>query len=111
MPSLPVTTRYLALIRAGRKTSTIRAWATCRVQPGASLTFTNYREHIRARCVRVDHVAVDALTDTDAQTDGFASRVELLAALHRHYAALPTHVWIVRFALLNDSDQSAFALD
>lgn len=95
--------RYLTLMRSGRKTSTIRVWAECRVASGEAVTFTNYRESVRTRCMGVDRRAVRELTDRDARADGFDSLSELLAALTHHYPTLEptTRVWVVRFALVD----------
>lgn len=107
MPILTVTTRYLDQIRAGTKTSTIRTH--CRVRTGDRVTFTNYRESVRTRCVHVRSARLDALTEADAQADGFATRAALLQALREHYSlASDAVVWIIAFTQL-DSDQRACA--
>lgn len=97
MPLVTTAGRYLALIRDGRKTSTIRM--RCRVTSGQPITFTNYRDSVRTRCVSVEQRVVDTLTDTDAQADGFADLTELLHALRQHYPTLSQHdvVSVIRF--------------
>lgn len=102
MPILTVKRRYLALIRSGEKTSTIRL--TCKVQPGDVLTFTDYRDSVRTRCQSVERLRVQDLTDAHARADGFDTRVDLLAALHAHYPDLSPKagVWVVRFVLEGD---------
>lgn len=108
MPQLAIKSRYLAQIRAGTKTTTIRL--ACRVKPDDALTFTDYRSSARTRCLGVEQVAVSELTHDHALTDGFGSLPELLAALREHYDLAPTaRVWVIRFALEKDSDQSALA--
>jgi hypothetical protein len=110
---LTVKGSYLDLIRSGRKTSTIRLWDVCRIHPGGRLTFTNYRDSVRTICASVECVRVEQLSANDARTDGFDSLRELLKALRKHYPTLTreTRVWVVHFALLNDSAQSARATD
>lgn len=107
MPILTVKSRYLPLMQSGQKTTTIRL--SCKVRPGDSLTFTDYRASVRTRCTSVAHVAIRDLTEGDAHADGFTTRADLLNALHAHYTLAPdARVWIIRFAL-NDSPHSLFA--
>lgn len=107
MPILTAKTAYLASIRNGQKTATIRP--TCKVQPGEMLTFTDYRTSVRTRCTSVDQVKVSDLTQRHAHADGFADLPALLDALRSHYPDLASsaRVWVIRFAL---SDAAAMPL-
>lgn len=112
--AITVTRWYLELIRTGRKTSTIRPWSrdVCKkLRRGARLTFTDYRSSVRTECTGARQATVGELTIEDATTDGFASLDELLRALQTHYPDLhaDSRVCIVRFRVLNPSDQSAAA--
>lgn len=105
--TITVKSRYLELIRTGRKISTIRLWKRCTVQRGDPLTFTDYRSSAYARCIAVERMRVADLADSDACADGFDSRDELLAALRHHYPALTadTLIWVIRFELVRGAVQ------
>jgi hypothetical protein len=85
--------KFLAAIRCGQKTQTIRLWQYRRMRPGQ-------RSYIPGagyiRITAVEEIALAELTDADAQPDGFetadALRAEIsqlypqqLAAGHRAY--------------------------
>lgn len=59
------------------------------------------RATLPGRVTRVSTVAVSELTEEHARRDGFASRAELLAALHRHYPGVTaaTAIDVVTFEL------------
>jgi len=97
--------RYLGLIRSGRKTTTVRL--SPGIRPGQLFTFTDCRDSVRVRCLDVRDLAVRALTDVDAQRDGFADLDDLLAALRQHYPHLTawTRVFVVAFTL-EESDSA-----
>ncbi len=73
---------YLSLIVSGQKTTTIRPWRTCKLQPGDALLFNG---RVKVLLTRVVQTTFGALTDADALADGFSSRVDLLHALREHY--------------------------
>jgi hypothetical protein len=71
------------LVRAGRKTQTIRVWSRALVQVG-KLSYTPGLGKLRI--TGVDEVANwEALTEADAVADGFADRRALLAELYKLY--------------------------
>ena len=78
--------KFLAAIRAGEKTQTIRLWKHRRMRAGQ-------RSYIPGigpiRLTAVEEVDLDGLTDADARPDGFESAVELRAEIS---SALPTTI-------------------
>lgn len=74
--------RFLDAIREGRKTQTIRLWKFRRMRPGQ-------RSYIPGagyiRILAVDEVALDQLTDADAQPDGFDTADALREEIRRLY--------------------------
>jgi len=75
--------KFLAAIREGRKTQTIRLWKCRRMRPGQ-------RSYIPGagyiRILAVNEVALDALTDDDARPDGFETAGQLRAEITALYA-------------------------
>ena len=69
-------------IRAGTKRTTLRRWASPRVKPGER-AFAPGVGWLRVGAV--DAVELDALGESDARADGFASLAEMLAALAALY--------------------------
>jgi hypothetical protein len=76
--------RFLAAIRAGTKTQTIRLWKYRRMRAGQR-SYIPGAGYIRID--RVTEVQIPALTDEDAVKDGFASARELRDELARLYEA------------------------
>jgi hypothetical protein len=75
--------KFLAAIRSGEKTQTIRLWPYCRMRAGQ-------RSYIPGagyiRILAIDEVQLAALSDADARPDGFATAAELRAEIDRLYA-------------------------
>lgn len=74
--------RFLAAIRAGEKTQTIRVGKHRRMRAGQR-SYIPGVGHIRV--TRVDEVALDQLTDADARPDGFETAEELRAEIAQLY--------------------------
>jgi hypothetical protein len=74
--------KFLAAIRSGEKTQTIRLWKFRRMRAGQ-------RSYIPGvgpiRITAVDPVEIDALTDADAIPDGFATAAALQSELRTIY--------------------------
>jgi uncharacterized protein YqfB (UPF0267 family) len=74
--------KFLAAIRDGQKTQTIRLWKYRRMRPGQ-------RSYIPGagyiRITAVDEVALETLTDADALPDGFATADQLRAEIAQLY--------------------------
>ncbi len=92
--------RFLAAIRAGQKTQTIRLWKYRRMRSGQ-------RSYIPgAGYIRVTDVAevrLEELTDEDARRDGFQTAGELrseIAALYPRQLADGHRVYRILFELL-----------
>ena len=90
--------RYVDLVRAGTKTSTIRPWPQCRLIPGSPISFNG---HLRVVCTTVERLSLADLSDADIRADGFETQVNFRAAFLSHYptATDDTLVWVIRFAL------------
>ena len=75
--------KFLADIRTGKKTQTIRLWKHRRMRAGQ-------RSYIPGvgyiRITAVDKVELKKLTDADAQPDGFKTAEELRAEITNLYA-------------------------
>lgn len=99
MPALQFTRDLADLIRAGRKSQTLRATAPRGCVVGARLTLLNgYRAGAtigHAVVTSFDLVDVSALAEIDAHLDGFASLEELRARLRRLGA--PSMLWRIRW--------------
>jgi len=83
MPTLFFKKQYMQMIRAGEKTSTIRAFSS--VKAGDDVVFLSGRDKIRAKVLSVEHLPVEKITSEMAQTDGFKSKKELLETLLELY--------------------------
>jgi hypothetical protein len=74
--------KFLAAIRAGQKTQTIRLWKYRRMRAGQ-------RSYIPGagyiRILAVDEVALEALTNEDARPDGFDTADQLRAEIASLY--------------------------
>jgi hypothetical protein len=97
--------RFLAAIRAGEKTQTIRLWKYRRMRPGQ-------RSYIPGAgyivLTAVEEVQLEALTDTDARPDGFASADELrreIALLYPQQLAAGHRAYRIVFQLLPPDEQ------
>ena len=97
--------RFLAAIRAGEKTQTVRLWKFARMRAGQR-SYIPGAGYIRVTAV--DEVQLGALTDDDARLDGFPSAVELrseIETLYPQQLADPQRVYRVRFHLLPPEEQ------
>lgn len=74
--------KFLAAIRSGQKTQTIRLWKYCRMRAGQR-SYIPGAGHIRV--IAVDEVDLAQLTDADARPDGFDSADQLRAEIARLY--------------------------
>jgi hypothetical protein len=74
--------RFLAAIRAGRKTQTIRLWKYRRMRAGQR-SYIPGAGYIRVTAV--DEVQLDELTDDDARRDGFETADQLRAEIAQLY--------------------------
>ena len=74
--------KFMAAIRAGEKTQTIRLWKHRRMRAGQ-------RSYIPSigyiRITAVEEVELERLTDADARPDGFATADELREEIARLY--------------------------
>lgn len=77
---------YVAQVRAGTKTATIRPWKTCTLKRGDPLTFSG---NIKATITSVTPRRFDTLTKADICDDGFPSRAAFDAAVAAIYPDLP----------------------
>ena len=75
--------KFLAAIRSGEKTQTIRLWPWRRMRCGQR-SYIPGIGHIFID--RVEQVCLEDLRDTDARPDGFATAEELREELRRIYA-------------------------
>jgi hypothetical protein len=74
--------KFLGAIRAGEKTQTIRLWKVRRMRAGQR-SYIPGIGHVRITAV--DPVEIMALTDHDAQLDGFPNAKALQEELHAIY--------------------------
>jgi hypothetical protein len=74
--------KFLAAIRGGEKTQTIRLWKYRRMRPGQR-SYIPGAGYIRVTAV--DEVQLASLTDADAQPDGFETAEQLRTELARLY--------------------------
>lgn len=100
--------RYLNLVLAGQKRSTIRPWARCYLRPGSPISFNGRH---RAVCTSVERVRLADLTLADIQADGFGTHDEFDRAFRALYpaATADTLVWVIRFEPVKDSAHMARA--
>jgi hypothetical protein len=97
--------KFLAAIRAGQKTQTIRVWKYRRMRPGQ-------RSYIPGagyiRILAVEEVALAALSDRDALPDGFETADQLraeIAALYARQLAAGQRAYRIVFQLLPPGEQ------
>jgi hypothetical protein len=74
---------FWAAVRGGTKRTTIRRWTTPRVKPGQRAWSPGVGWLVVESVERVERL--DQLSDADAAADGFASAVEMRAALRAIY--------------------------
>ena len=100
--------KFMAAIRSGEKTQTVRLWKWRRMRPGQR-SYIPGAGYIRVEAV--DEVPLDQLTDDDARRDGFESAALLRAEIKRLYPDLEakgTHrPYRIRFVLLPPEQQAA----
>jgi hypothetical protein len=103
--------KFLAAIRSGEKTQTVRLWKFRKMKPGQ-------RSYIPGvgyiRVTAVDEVQLDALTEQDAQRDGFVSADALrgeIATLYAKQLAEGQRAYRILFAVLPADEQAAAAAD
>jgi hypothetical protein len=99
--------KFLAAIRAGEKTQTIRLWKHRRMRAGQ-------RSYIPGvgpiRVTSVEEVRLEELTDADAQPDGFATADELrreIAALYPEQLAAGYRAYRVAFERIVEAAEGA----
>jgi ASC-1-like (ASCH) protein len=73
---------YEGLIAAGEKTTTVRLWKSCRLQPGDPLSFNG---RVRATITAVEQRRLGDLDDRDALADGFPSQSAFRRAFREYY--------------------------
>ncbi|MBA4018100.1 MAG: hypothetical protein C0483_13085 [Pirellula sp.] len=102
--------KFLAAIRAGAKTQTVRLWKVCRFRAGQR----SYIPGVGYIWVTaVDPVRLEELTDEDARLDGFPTAAALLAEIQALYAeqlADGHQAYRVRFRCMN-AEESAAAME
>ncbi len=103
--------KFLAAITRGEKTQTIRLWKYRKMRGGQ-------RSYIPGvgyiSILSVDEVALDALTDADAQPDGFATADALrseIQALYGDALAGGSRAFRVVFRVLDAREQDAAVAD
>jgi hypothetical protein len=74
--------KFLAAIRSGEKTQTIRLWKHRRMRPGQR-SYIPGAGHIRL--IAIDEIDLAQLTDDDARPDGFDTADQLRAEIDRLY--------------------------
>jgi hypothetical protein len=99
--------KFLAAIARGEKTQTIRLWKYRKMRAGqrSYIPGVGYIE-----VNQVDEVALDDLTDADAQPDGFATADDLRAEIHALYGqalASGSRAFRVTFRVLDAKAQAA----
>jgi len=97
--------KFLAAIRSGRKTQTIRMWKFRRMRAGqrSYIPGSGY-----VRIAAVDQVQLDELTDDDARPDGFDTAEQLRAELQKLYPEGPAdgqQAYRIVFELLPQEEQ------
>jgi hypothetical protein len=103
--------KFMAAIRAGEKTQTIRLWKVCRMKSGQR-SYIPGAGYIRV--MSVEPVELAELTDDDARPDGFASADALreeLATLYAGQLADGHRAYRIRFQLFTDEEQAAAAAE
>ncbi len=97
--------RFLAAIRSGRKTQTIRLWKHRRMRSGQR-SYIPGAGYIRVTAI--DEVQLDELTDEDARPDGFETADQLRAEIARLYPkqlAAAQRAYRIVFHLLPPEEQ------
>ena len=100
--------KFLDAIRNGTKTQTIRMWKRRMLRAG-QMSYIPGAGYIRI--VAVDAVALDTLTDDDAQPDGFASIGELRREIDRIYPqpwSPGLAAYRIRFERLSESETNDY---
>jgi len=82
MPQLFFKKVFLEAIRAGRKTTTLRHWAKCRIHPGDRV-YTLGLGWLKIDMV--ESVELAALAEADARADGFDSLADMIKAVEAIY--------------------------
>ncbi|WP_261663519.1 ASCH domain-containing protein [Deinococcus sp. Marseille-Q6407] len=100
LPQLHFHPEYRAAVQSGRKQTTIRWGEAVEVGP-VLLRFGDDPQGWPAHITRLEPFPLAALTDAQAQADGFQDRAELLERLRFHYPELPVdaQVKVVHFRL------------
>lgn len=103
--------KFLAAIRDGQKTQTIRLWKFRKMRAGQ-------RSYIPGvgyiGILAVDEISLDALTDDDARPDGFPTADALRAEIHALYdqqLAAGSKAFRIRFRVLDAHEQQAAAAE
>ena len=102
MTILPLSKEFFGLVRAGRKTSTIRRGLRRWEFGPAILKCGSTQVHVVI--TNIKHTEFGSLTESDARKDGFASLLELDAVLKHFYPSISNTdpVTIVSFERIND---------
>jgi hypothetical protein len=103
--------KFLAAIRSGEKTQTVRLWPFRRMRPGqrSYIPGAGYIE-----ITAVDEVTLENLSDDDAKLDGFATAAALraeIASIYEQKASADHRVFRVRFRVLDAAGQEACRLE
>lgn len=103
--------KFMAAIRTGEKSQTIRLWKVCRMKSGQR-SYIPGAGYIRV--LSVEPVELTQLTDDDARPDGFASADALraeLAVLYAGQLADGHRAYRIRFQLFSPAEQAAAAAE
>jgi hypothetical protein len=107
MPQLLFKRQFFDAIREGRKTTTLRRWKSCAISAGDRATTPGLGELKIVDCRRVE---LEALRETDAKADGFASLSDLHDVLRRLYPNQKgdgKHWYKITFAVVSGSAKPA----
>ena len=85
MPQLLFKRKFFEAIRRGRKTTTLRRWKSCALEPGGRATTPGLGVLRILDCRRVE---LESLKEADAKADGFESLSDLNETLKRLYPNL-----------------------
>lgn len=100
--------KFLAAIRSGEKTQTLRLWPCRRMKP-SQRSYIPGVGYIKVDAV--DEVTLDALTDDDARLDGFPTAAALRTEfnkLYRDKSGGANQIYRVRFHVLGPAEQAAW---
>ena len=106
-PMLLFKKKFLAAIRAGEKTQTVRLWKH-RMMRAGQRSYIPGAGYISISAV--DEVTLTELTDADARLDGFDSAAALLSEIEQLYAAQLAaghRAYRITFAVLSPEEQVA----